>query len=867
MNFTKFTDESKYLINDSQNKAIENSNQQIMPEHLLKVMFDKKTEIFYEITTIMGRNFHEINERLINAINTFPKVSGENINILFSSDLLKVFDKSLTSLKVFNDLFVSSDVMFYAMLDIKGSSISKILSDSGVEDKKLKDTIISYRKGKKMDSLSSKTKSDALKKFSIDLTKIAKEGKLDPVIGREEEIRRSIQVLSRRTKNNPVLIGEPGVGKTAIIEGLALRIINNDVPESLKNKKLISLDLGSMIAGAKFRGEFEERLKSFLNEVTNNSDGIVLFIDEIHTLVGAGRAEGAMDASNLLKPALARGELHCIGATTISEYRENIEKDAALARRFQKILVNEPSKEDSISILRGLKKKYEIHHGVEILDSAIISAVELSKRYINDRFLPDKAIDLMDEAASRVRIQVDSKPEELDKLDRKIVQNKIEAESLKKEKNSKSNERLLDLNEEIRDLDSKYNILNDKWLDEKNKINSLQKLESEIEKNKINLSMLQRDGKLAEAGELAYSIIPSLENQIISLKNSKKDGLKNELLTEVVSQKEIAEIVAKWTGIPVNKMLKSERQKILNMESELKKSVIGQSQAIKTISAAIQRSSAGIQDPDRPIGIFMFLGPTGVGKTELTKALSSFLFNENSSLLRVDMSEYMEKHSVSKLIGSPPGYVGYEDGGFLTEAIKRKPYQVVLLDEIEKAHFDIFNLLLQVFDEGRLSDSKGRVVNFKNTLIIMTSNIGAELLSSSENNFNKEIGINLKERILQKVREKFKPEFLNRLDDIIIFNNLDNNNIEEIVNIQLKKLSKILKEKKIMFTIDSKAKKWLSEKGYSSTYGARPLKRVIQNNITDLIAKEILSNRLKENENIIITYQNNKISIKKSKNK
>ena len=867
MNFTKFTDESKYLINDSQNKAIENSNQQIMPEHLLKAMFDKKTEIFYEIITTIGRNFHEINERLINAINTFPKVSGENINILFSSDLLKVFDKSLTSLKIFNDLFVSPDVIFYAMLNIKGSNISKILSDSGVEDKKLKDTIISYRKGKKMDSLSSKTKSDALKKFSIDLTKIAKEGKLDPVIGREEEIRRSIQVLSRRTKNNPVLIGEPGVGKTAIIEGLALRIINNDVPESLKNKKLISLDLGSMIAGAKFRGEFEERLKSFLNEVTNNSDGIVLFIDEIHTLVGAGRAEGAMDASNLLKPALARGELHCIGATTISEYRENIEKDAALARRFQKILVNEPSKEDSISILRGLKKKYEIHHGVQILDSAIISAVELSKRYINDRFLPDKAIDLMDEAASRVRIQVDSKPEELDKLDRKIVQNKIEAESLKKEKNSKSNERLLDLNEEIRDLDSRYNILNDKWLDEKNKINSLQKLESEIEKNKINLSMLQRDGKLAEAGELAYSIIPSLENQIISLKNSKKDGLKNELLTEVVSQKEIAEIVAKWTGIPVNKMLKSERQKILNMESELKKSVIGQSQAIKTISAAIQRSSAGIQDPDRPIGIFMFLGPTGVGKTELTKALSSFLFNENSSLLRVDMSEYMEKHSVSKLIGSPPGYVGYEDGGFLTEAIKRKPYQVVLLDEIEKAHFDVFNLLLQVFDEGRLSDSKGRVVNFKNTLIIMTSNIGAELLSSSENNFSKEIGISLKERILQKVREKFKPEFLNRLDDIIIFNNLDNNNIEEIVNIQLKKLSKILKEKKIMFTIDSKAKKWLSEKGYSSTYGARPLKRVIQNNITDLIAKEILSNRLKENENIIITYQNNKISIKKSKNK
>tara|TARA_A100001015_G_scaffold229618_1_gene259691 strand:- start:959 stop:3559 length:2601 start_codon:yes stop_codon:yes gene_type:complete len=865
MDFNKFTDESKYLINDSQNKTIENKNQQIMPEHLLKVMFEKKTEFFYGMIMNSGGNFDEINEKLINTINGFPKIIGKNINIFFSEDLLQIFDESLVTIDSFNDLFVSPELIFYSMLNHKNSNVSLILSDSGVVDKKLKDTIISYRKGKKMDSSSSKTNSDALKKFSIDLTKIAKEGKLDPVIGREEEIRRSIQVLSRRTKNNPVLIGEPGVGKTAIIEGLALRIINDDVPESLKNKSLISLDLGSMVAGAKFRGEFEERLKSFLNEVTNNIAGIILFIDEIHTLVGAGRAEGAMDASNLLKPALARGELHCIGATTITEYRENIEKDAALARRFQQILINEPSTKDSISILRGLKKKYEIHHGVQILDSAIISAVELSKRYINDRFLPDKAIDLMDEAASRVRIQVDSKPEELDKLDRKIIQNKIEAESLKKEKNSKSNERLNDLNKEISNLNRKHNLLNLKWLDEKNKIKSLQKLESDIEKNKIKLSMLQRDGKLAEAGELAYSIIPSLENKINNLKNTKKDRIKDELLTEVVSHKEIAEIVAKWTGIPVNKMLESEKQKILNIENELKEQVIGQPEAIKTISAAIQRSSAGIQDPDRPIGIFMFLGPTGVGKTELTKALSRFLFNQNSSLLRIDMSEYMEKHSVSKLIGSPPGYVGFEDGGFLTESVKRKPYQVILLDEIEKAHFDVFNLLLQVFDEGRLSDSKGRLINFKNTLIIMTSNIGAELLSF-ENKSNEEIELNTREKILKKVREKFKPEFLNRLDDIIIFNKLGNKHIEEIVNIQLDKFSRILKEKKITIDIDNKAKKWLSEQGYSSSYGARPLKRVIQKNLTDLIAKEILSNKLKENEKIIVTSQNNEISIKNTGN-
>jgi len=710
-----------------------------------------------------------------------------------------------------------------------------------------------------------KEKNDSLQKYSVDLTKIAKEGKLDPVIGREEEIRRSIEVLSRRTKNNPILIGEPGVGKTAIVEGLALRIINDDIPESLKRKKLISLDLGLLIAGAKFRGEFEERLKLVLKEITSNKKGIILFIDEIHTLVGAGKAEGTMDASNLLKPALARGDLHCIGATTTREYRENIEKDAALARRFQQIMVNEPSINDSISILRGIKEKYEIHHGVKILDSSIISAVELAKRYINDRFLPDKAIDLMDEASSRVRIQVDSKPEELDKIDRKILQNRIELESLKKEDDVKSKERKDILLKQINEFQNKSARLNQKWLNEKDKINNLQNIKSQIDENKIKLSMLQREGKLSQAGELAYSKIPLLEKKVRDIE-SQDEEKNSQLLSESVTSKDVAIVVAKWTGIPIDKMLESKKIKILKIREKLSKMVIGQEEAIDSISSSIQRASTGIQDPDRPIGIFMFLGPTGVGKTELTKALSDFLFNDKSSLLRIDMSEYMEKHSVSKLIGSPPGYIGYEDGGFLTESVRRKPYQVILFDEIEKAHFDVLNILLQVFDEGRLTDSHGRLVNFKNTLMIMTSNVGAEILTQEEKPKEK-IDFFTKQKVLSKVKETFNPEFLNRLDDIVIFNRLMNKDIKEILEIQISRLKKILIDKKINIMIDEKAKDWLINEGYHPLYGARPLKRVIQKNIIDKIAVKILSNELIDNGTIEISSNDDGLFFKKLDNK
>ena len=848
MNFDQFNEKSKIIINDAQNKAISLNNQQVTVVHLLFSIFNTEDEFIGEI--IRTCNLKKLNILNHIELNLKKKLQGflEQILIFFSNDLIKVLENSKEIKNDFNDSFVSPEIILYSILCEVNSDITEFLKKNDLDKEKLKFVILKLRKGQTIDDNKTSIETDVLKKYSVDLTELARVGKLDPVIGREEEIRRSIQVLSRRTKNNPVLIGEPGVGKTAIVEGLALRIINNDVPDSLKNKKVFSLDLGSLVAGAKFRGDFEERLKKILKEVSENENSLILFIDEIHTLVGAGKSDGAMDASNLLKPALARGELHCIGATTLNEYRENIEKDAALARRFQQVLIEEPSIEDSISILRGLKEKYEVHHGVKILDSAIVSAVELSTRYINDRFLPDKAIDLMDEAASRIRLQIDSKPEKLDKIERKILQSKIEYESLKKENDKKSNDRAINLEEEIKKLEKEFDEYNKNWKKEKEKILDIQKLKSTIDHNKNILNILQREGKLSEAGELAYSKIPNLENELKQLESKKEQ----KILSKSVSADEIAEVISKATGIPVERMLEGEKQKIINMESELKKKVIGQDKAIEKISKSVLRSRAGIQDPNRPIGIFLFLGPTGVGKTELTKIVSEFLFNNSQSLFRLDMSEYMEKHSISKLIGSPPGYVGYESGGILTESIRRKPYQLILLDEIEKAHSDVFNLLLQVFDEGRLTDSQGRLVNFKNTLIIMTSNIGAELINFSEDQKN-EIEIFTQEKIKDVVKNKFKPEFLNRIDDLIIFNRLTKNEIQKIIQIQIEELRKLLKQRKILIEIDQKAKDWISNEGFSTTYGARPLKRLIQTEIIDKIANLIMSNQIKEEAKLIIT--------------
>ena len=733
-----------------------------------------------------------------------------------------------------------------ALVIVPDTDAAKSLTEAGVTAVSLNSAINALRKGRTADSASAEDTLDALGKYARDLTEVAREGKLDPVIGRDEEIRRTIQVLSRRTKNNPVLIGEPGVGKTAIAEGMALRIVNDDVPESLKNKRLMALDMGALIAGAKYRGEFEERLKAVLSEVTNAAGEIILFIDEMHTLVGAGKTDGAMDASNLLKPALARGELHCVGATTLDEYRKHVEKDAALARRFQPVMIEEPTVEDTISILRGLKEKYELHHGVRISDSAIVSAATLSNRYITERFLPDKAIDLVDEAGSRLRMQVDSKPEELDELDRRIIQLKIEREALKKEKDEASKDRLQNLESELGGLEGQSAELTSRWQAEKARIGDVQKLKEQLDRARSELEIAQREGNLAKAGELSYGIIPGLEKQ---LDDNTATGA-DEMIKEAVTEEHVAQVVSKWTGIPVDKMLEGEREKLLAMEEGLGRRVVGQEEALSSVSRAVRRARAGLQDPNRPIGSFMFLGPTGVGKTELTKALAEFLFDDDAAIVRLDMSEFMEKHSVARLIGAPPGYVGYEEGGVLTEAVRRRPYQVVLFDEVEKAHGDVFNVLLQVLDDGRLTDGQGHTVDFSNTLIIMTSNLGAEFLANQPAG---EDSTAVREQVMDVVRSRFRPEFLNRLDEMILFHHLTRGQMDQIVDIQAGRLQKLLDDRKMLLVLTDEAKTWLADKGFDPAYGARPLKRVMQRHLQDPIAELLLAGHIMDGEEIRVS--------------
>jgi ATP-dependent Clp protease ATP-binding subunit ClpB len=774
-----------------------------------------------------------------------PKVSGAASQPQATRDLVRLFDTAQKIAEKAGDSYVTVERLLLALATEKDTEAGKVLARAGVTPQNLNAAINALRKGRTADSATAENAYDALKRYARDLTEAAREGKLDPVIGRDEEIRRTIQVLSRRTKNNPVLIGEPGVGKTAIVEGLAQRIVNGDVPESLKDKRLLALDMGALVAGAKYRGEFEERLKAVLSEIQAAEGQIILFIDEMHTLVGAGRAEGSMDASNLLKPALARGELHCVGATTLDEYRKHVEKDAALARRFQPVFVSEPSVEDTVSILRGLKEKYELHHGVRISDAALVAAATLSHRYITDRFLPDKAIDLVDEAASRLRMQVDSKPEALDELDRRIIQLKIEREALKKESDAASRDRLERLDRELAELEQRSAELTSRWQAEKQKLGRAQKLKEELDQARIELERAQRQGNLARAGELAYGVIPGLERQL----RETEQGDGRELVEEVVTPDRVAQVVSRWTGIPVDKMLEGEREKLLKMEEAIAKRVVGQEEAVRAVSTAVRRARAGLQDPNRPLGSFMFLGPTGVGKTELTKALANFLFDDDSAMVRIDMSEFMEKHSVARLIGAPPGYVGYEEGGVLTEAVRRRPYQVVLFDEIEKAHPDVFNVLLQVLDDGRLTDGQGRTVDFRNTLIVMTSNLGSEYLMSQREGEDVDA---VRDQVMSVVRANFRPEFLNRVDEIILFRRLKRDQMEQIVDIQIERLQRLLKDRQISIELDESARAWLADRGYDPAYGARPLKRVIQKAVQDPLAELILRGEVKDGDTVHI---------------
>ncbi|VCU57418.1 ClpB protein [Tritonibacter mobilis] len=846
MDLNKFTERARGFVQAAQTIALREGHQRLTPEHILKALLDDDQGMAANLITHASGNMARVSEAVEAAIGKLPKVSGDAGQIYLDGQTAKVLDEATKVAEKAGDSFVPVERLLTALALVK-SKAKDALDAGGVSAQKLNEAINDVRKGRTADTANAEDTYEALKKYTLDLTERAREGKIDPIIGRDDEIRRAMQVLSRRTKNNPVMIGEPGVGKTAIAEGMALRIVNGDVPESLKDKRLLALDMGALIAGAKYRGEFEERLKGILNEVTDAAGEIILFIDEMHTLVGAGKSDGAMDAANLIKPALARGELHCIGATTLDEYRKYVEKDAALARRFQPVMVTEPTVEDTISILRGIKEKYELHHGVRIADAALVSAATLSNRYITDRFLPDKAIDLVDEAASRLRMEVDSKPEELDALDRQILQMQIEEEALKLEDDAASKDRLDHLQKELADLQERSSEMTAQWQAERDKLASARDLKEQLDKARAELDIAKREGNLAKAGELSYGVIPGLEKQLSEAEQKEEQGL---MVEEAVRPEQIAAVVERWTGIPTSKMLEGEREKLLRMEDGLHKRVIGQNAAVTAVANAVRRARAGLNDENRPLGSFLFLGPTGVGKTELTKAVAEFLFDDDSAMVRIDMSEFMEKHAVARLIGAPPGYVGYDEGGVLTEAVRRRPYQVVLFDEVEKAHPDVFNVLLQVLDDGMLTDGQGRTVDFKQTLIILTSNLGAQALSQLPDGAD---AADAKRDVMDAVRAHFRPEFLNRLDETVIFDRLARQDMDGIVEIQLRRLAKRLAQRKITLELDDGAKTWLADEGYDPVFGARPLKRVIQRALQNPLAEALLAGDIKDGETVPVS--------------